>query len=77
LTSENIGDVNYLRLYPKEEFNTKNYNPTVNISDVMGKNPFGNILSIAQLNNRIFISDNTNKITRIIKLNKALITEPN
>lgn len=75
ITSENIGSVNYLRLYPKGEFLDKKYTARVNASDIMGQNPFGTIVSTAQLNDRLFLSDNTNKKIRIIKLNQSAITE--
>jgi hypothetical protein len=54
VTSENVGNVNYLRLYPKEEFINKTYTPRINAADVMGANPFGSIVSTAQLNDRLF-----------------------
>lgn len=75
VTSENVGDLNYLRLYPKEEFVNKTYTPRINAADVMGANPFGNIVSTAQLNDRLFLADNTNQKIRIIKLNQTTIAE--
>lgn len=75
VTSENVGNLNYLRLYPKREFLDKIYNPKVNASDVMGANSFGSIVSTAQLGDRLFLSDNTNKKIRIIKLNQSAIVE--
>jgi hypothetical protein len=75
VTSENIGNLNYLRLYPKEEFVNKTYIPRINAPDVMGENPFGNVVSTAQLKNRLFLADNTNKKIRIIKLNQSTIAE--
>lgn len=75
VTSENVGNSNFLRLYPKKEFMDKTYNPRVNVTDVMGQNNFGSIVSIAQVNDRIFISDNTNKTIRVIKLKRSEITE--
>lgn len=77
VTSENVGNVSYLRIYPKEEFNNKNYKPLVNVSDIMGQNPFGSIVSTALLNDRIFLSDNSNKKIRVLKLNKSVIAEQN
>ncbi|CAM3452467.1 hypothetical protein [Flavobacterium chungbukense] len=77
VTSENVGSASYLRLYPKEEFNKMNYKAVVNASDILGKNPFGTIVGTAQLNDRIFLSDNTNKKIRVIKLNKSTIAEQN
>lgn len=77
IASENVGSANYLRLYPKSEFMNRNYNASVNVSDVMGANPFGSIVSVAQLDDRLFLSDNTNKSIRVLKLNKAIITEQN
>lgn len=77
IASENVGSANYLRLYPKSEFMNRNYNASVNVSDVMGTNPFGSIVSVAQLNDRLFLSDNTNKSIRVLKLNKAIIAEQN
>ncbi|MCC9070881.1 hypothetical protein LNQ49_04625 [Flavobacterium sp. F-65] len=75
ITSENVGDLNYLRLYPKKEFMDRTYNPRVNTSDIMGQNNFGSIVSVAQLEDRLFLSDNTNQKIRVIKLNKSEITE--
>lgn len=75
ITTENVGSVNYLRLYPKEEFMNKNYSPRINANDIMGVNPFGSVVSVAQMNDRIFLSDNTNKKIRVIKLNQSTITE--
>lgn len=75
VTSENLGNVNYLRLYPKAEFMGGNYNANVNVSDIMGQNPFGTIVGVAQLNDRLFLSDNTNKTIRVLKLNKSAIAE--
>ncbi|WP_242670281.1 YncE family protein [Flavobacterium frigidimaris] len=75
ITTETVGSLNYLRLYPKEEFMNKNYTPRINANDIMGANPFGTIVSTAQLNDRIFLSDNTNKKIRVIKLNHSTITE--
>jgi hypothetical protein len=43
----------------------------------MGANPFGGIVSMIQLNDRLFLSDNTNKKIRVIKLNQSTITEQN
>lgn len=77
VTSENVGNVSYLRIYPKEEFNSRNYKPLVNVSDIMGQNPFGSIVSTALLNDRIFLSDNSNKKIRVLKLNKSVIAEQN
>jgi hypothetical protein len=77
VTTETSGDLNYLRLYSKEDFINKKYTQTLNASDIMGQNPFGNIVSTAQLNDRIFLSDNSNKKIRIIKLNQSTITEQN
>ncbi|OXE96513.1 hypothetical protein BC749_10471 [Flavobacterium araucananum] len=75
VTSENIGTTNYLRIYPKADFMARNFNATVNVSDIMGQNSFGSILGIAQLNDRLFLSDNTNKKIRVLKLNKSVIAE--
>jgi hypothetical protein len=75
VTSENVGELNYLRLYPKEEFINKTYTPRINAADVMGANPFGSIVSTAQLNDRLFLADNTNQKIRVIKLNKTTIAE--
>ncbi|WP_414000278.1 hypothetical protein ACMDB5_06925 [Flavobacterium sp. W1B] len=75
ITSENIENSNYLRLYPKDEFINKTYNPRINVSDIMGENSFGTIVSTAQLNDRLFLADNTNQKIRIIKLNKSTIAE--
>jgi hypothetical protein len=75
ITSETIGGLNYLRLYPKTEFTDRKFDARINVSDIMGENPFGTIVSVAQLGDRIFLSDNSNKKIRIIKLNKSSITE--
>jgi hypothetical protein len=75
ITTETVGSLNYLRLYPKDEFMNKKYAPRINANDIMGVNPFGSIVSTAQMSDRIFLSDNTNKKIRVIKLNKSTITE--
>jgi hypothetical protein len=75
VTSENVGALNYLRLYPKEEFINKIYAPRINVSDIMGSNPFGTIVSTAQLEDHLFLADNSNQKIRIIKLNKSTISE--
>jgi len=75
VTSENVGSTNYLRLYPKPDFMNRNFTPSVNASDVLGQNPFGSIVGVAQLNDRLFLSDNTNKKIRVLKLNKSTIAE--
>jgi len=77
VTSENVGSASYLRLYPKEDFIKQNYKAVVNASDILGQNSFGTIVGTAQLNDFIFLSDNTNKKIRIIKLNKSTIAEQN
>lgn len=77
VTSENIGSASYLKLYPKAEFNKMNYKAVLSASDILGKNPFGTIVGTAQLDDRIFLSDNTNKKIRVIKLNKSVIAEQN
>ncbi|KQO21621.1 hypothetical protein ASF10_12780 [Flavobacterium sp. Leaf82] len=75
VTSENLGSTNYLRIYPKAQFMARNFTASLNVSDVLGANPFGSIVSVAQLNDRLFLSDNTNKKIRVLKLNKATIAE--
>ena len=75
ITSENNGKNNFLCLYPKAEFMARTFTPRVNASDIMNKNPFGSILSTAQLKDRLFLSDNTNKTIRVLKLNKSTISE--
>lgn len=75
IASENLGGINYLKIYPKTEFLDNTFTPRINVSDILGENPFGTIVSVAQLGDRIFLSDNTNKKIRIIKLNKSSITE--
>lgn len=75
VTSENVGSTNYLRLYPKADFMNRNFTASVNASDVLGQNPFGSIVGVAQLNDRLFLSDNTNKKIRVLKLNKSTIAE--
>ncbi|WP_428228672.1 hypothetical protein [Flavobacterium sp.] len=77
ITSENSGSANYLRLYPKADFMAHKYTASVNASDILGANPFGTIVGVAQLNDRLFLSDNTNKTIRVIKLNKSVIAEQN
>lgn len=77
VTSENVGSASYLRLYPKEDFIKQNYKAVVNASDILGQNSLGTIVGTAQLNDFIFLSDNTNKKIRIIKLNKSTIAEQN
>lgn len=75
ITSELIGDANFLRLYPKDNFMKKTYNPILNSSDIMGQNSFGKIVSIAQHGDRIFLSDNSNHEIKIIKIKTSKITE--
>ncbi|MBW1655270.1 PQQ-binding-like beta-propeller repeat protein [Flavobacterium quisquiliarum] len=77
VTSEIVGNISYLKLYPKDEFIKQNYKAVVNVSDILGQNPFGTIVGTAQLNNLLFLSDNTNKKIRIVKLNKSTIAEQN
>lgn len=77
VTSENVGSVSYLKLYPKAEFIKMNYKAVLSVSDILGQNAFGTIVSTAQLDDRIFLSDNTNKKIRVIKLNKSTIAEQN
>lgn len=77
VTSENVGSASYLKLYPKDEFIKKNYKATLSVSDILGQNAFGTIVGTAQLDDRIFLSDNTNKKIRVIKLNKSVIAEQN
>lgn len=77
VTAENEGSTSYLRLYPKEEFIRKNYKAVLNASDIFGANKFGTIVGTAQLDDRIFLSDNVNKKIRIVKLNKSSIAEQN
>lgn len=75
VASENSGSSNNLMLYAKAEFLNRTYTASVNVSDVLGQNPFGSIVSVAQLNDRLFLSDNTNKKIRVLKLNKSSIAE--
>lgn len=75
VTSENSGNLNYLRIYPKDEFSNKTYNARVNATDIMGTNPLGSIVSVAQLDDRLFLADYTNQKIRVIKLNKTTIAE--
>ncbi|WP_347049804.1 PQQ-binding-like beta-propeller repeat protein [Flavobacterium olei] len=77
VTSENVGSASYLRLYPKEEFSKMNYKAVLNASDILGQNKFGTIVGTAQLDDKIFLSDNTNKRIRVIKLNKSVMAEQN
>ncbi|MDX6189483.1 hypothetical protein SGQ83_09000 [Flavobacterium sp. Fl-318] len=75
ITSENVDSVDYLRFYPKEEFLNQTYTARINATDIMGKNSFGTIMGITQLEDRIFLSDKTNKQIRILKLKKSNISE--
>ncbi|WP_264524857.1 hypothetical protein [Flavobacterium sp. N502536] len=75
ITSENVGSNNYLRLYTKPDFMNRIFTASVNASDILGQNPFGSIVGVAQLNDRLFLSDNTNKKIRVLKLNKSVIAE--
>ncbi|MDP5199445.1 hypothetical protein [Flavobacterium sp. DG2-3] len=77
VTSENVGSASYLKLYPKADFVKMNYKAALSASDILGKNAFGTIVATAQLDDRIFLSDNTNKKIRVIKLNKSVIAEQN
>ncbi|WP_243739293.1 hypothetical protein [Flavobacterium sp. 245] len=77
ITSETLGGINYVKLYPKAEFMKHQFNASINTSNILGKNDFGTIVSVAQLNDHLFLSDNTNKNIRILKLNKSAITEQN
>ncbi|URM36788.1 hypothetical protein [Flavobacterium anhuiense] len=77
VTSENVGSVSYLKLYPKADFIKMNYKAVLSVSDILGQNAFGTIVGTAQLDDRIFLSDNTNKKIRVIKLNKSTIAEQN
>jgi len=77
VTSENVGSASYLILYPKEEFSKMNYKAVLNASDILGQNKFGTIVGTAQLDDKIFLSDNTNKKIRVIKLNKSVMAEQN
>lgn len=75
IASESSGSLNFLRFYPKEEFMNKTYSSRINAADIMGENPFGIITGIVQLDDRIFLVDNTNKKIRILKLKKSVISE--
>lgn len=77
VTSENVGSVSYLKLYPKADFIKMNYKAVLSVSDILGQNAFGTIVGTAQLDDRIFLSDNINKKIRVIKLNKSTIAEQN
>lgn len=77
VTSENVGSVSYLKLYPKADFIKMNYKAVLSVSDILGQNAFGTIVGTAQLDDRIFLSDNTNKKIRVIKLNRSTIAEQN
>lgn len=77
VTSENVGSMSYLKLYPKADFIKMNYKAVLSVSDILGQNAFGTIVGTAQLDDRIFLSDNTNKKIRVIKLNKSTIAEQN
>lgn len=73
--TENVGNTNYLRLYPKKDFLNQKYVPILNAGDIMGENAFGSISGVAQLEDRIFLSDNTNKRIRVVKIIKAAVIE--
>lgn len=75
VTSELSGGKNFIRLYTKGEFLSKTYAPALNASDVLGKNPFGNIVNAVMFNDRIFLSDRSNKKIRVLKLVEAGIVE--
>lgn len=76
VTSEKFGRSSfYLKLYPKEEFMIKNYKSIVNVSGIVNQFQFGNIVGISQLDDRIFLSDNTNKQVIIVKPNSANVAE--
>ena len=75
VTTESFGGSNYIRLYPKDEFGNKTYNAQLNFTDVMGANPFGTIVGAVQVDDTLFLSDNTNKCIRVVKLNKSQIGE--
>ena len=76
VTSENDGrSISYLRLYPKQEFMNKNYKTIVNTSNIMNYIQLGTIVGTSELNDRIFLSDNTNKKIIIIKINTSTIAE--
>lgn len=75
IVSENSGNNNNLVIYPKGQFMNRIYNASVKVSDIMGQNPFGSIVAVAQLNDRLFLSDNTNKTIRVLRLNKSTIAE--
>lgn len=75
ITSEKVGANNHLRFYPKHEFMKKGFTAKVDALDVMGENPFGEIYSIAQLEDRIFLSDNTNQAIKVIRLKTSSIIE--
>lgn len=76
-TAENIDNLNYLKIYPKDVFLRNQYQPLLNVSDVQGKGTFGSISSIAHQGQQLYLSDNTNKNIRVIKINTAQITEYN
>ncbi|WP_166923932.1 PQQ-binding-like beta-propeller repeat protein [Flavobacterium poyangense] len=75
ITSENVGSAYFLRFYPKNEFLNQTYSARINASDIMGKNSFGTIMGITQLEDRIFLSDKTNKQIRVLRLKKSAINE--
>ena len=75
VTTESSGSANYIRLYPKDEFGNKTYNAQLSFTDVMGANPFGSIVGAVQVDDTLFLSDNTNKCIRVVKLNKSQIGE--
>lgn len=75
VTSEVSEGANYIRLYTKSDFLNKSYTPIVNASDVLGENPFGNIVNAVMLNDRLYLSDRTHKKIRVLKLVEASIVE--
>jgi hypothetical protein len=75
ITSEIIEYENLVRIYPKNEFLDMKYAPIVNTSDSMGQNPFENVISIAQAENYLFLSDSKSQKIRVLKINKIKIAE--
>lgn len=75
ITSENIEDINYLRLYPKKQFLDMTFTPTINVIDIMGRNPIERFMSVAQGGDFLFLSDYDGKKIRVLKINKIKISE--
>lgn len=75
ITTENINNINHIRLYSKNAFLDQNYSPFINSTDIMGQEPFTSISNCTLLDNRLFVADNANQKIRVLKINKVTIAE--